>query len=78
MSRDVAVDFEQQNPNICRFGCKTSSYATIDDKYAKRILENVTELHMNFECPFRTIKCESCTMAIRAKDMDEHKLRLVR
>jgi hypothetical protein len=72
VSVDLNEDCEQKSQSICRFGCTSSSFVTINDKYARRILEKVNELHMNFECPYRSIKCEACTSTIRAKDLAEH------
>lgn len=74
---DIKESPTKQSPDrraayVCRFGCETSNFPRIQDKMCRKILEKTSELHANFECPHRMIKCELCALSVKAKNLASH------
>jgi len=57
---------------ICPFSCHISQFSRISDVLCRQVMDKVSTLHLNFECPHRMIKCELCGVSIKARDSTYH------
>lgn len=57
----------------CPNGCTTTKFSIISHHLISKLLQSSLDLHLQFECPFRSIKCELCMQLIHADNLETHK-----